>query len=535
MPTAHRGAVQRAHRACTSTAGAPTRSRAGRCTSRTSPTTCVYRQDADGDRAAAHARRARSATPTSSSMRATTPDRRARRPSRTARTSRATRSSRCRCDGAADQVELAAGHDFYAAPRLSPDGRRLAWLAWNHPLDAVLRHRAVARRRRRGRPLVQPRRIAGSIDESLCQPQWSPDGQLTSCRTARAGGTCTASTARCAAAAVPDARRVRRARSGCSGRACTASTAQHEIIATCIEQGVSRLGRIDLRRGRWTPIATDYTDIDELRVGPGFVVVARRLADERRAQVLRIDLGERRARGAGEQRRRAARRAVTLAAREHRASPSERRPHRARLLLPADAIPTSSRRPASGRRSIVTSHGGPTADEHDTACDAGVQLLDQPRLRGGRRQLRRQHRLRPRVHGAAATGQWGIVDVQDCVAAARYLAERGLVDAQRMAIRGGSASGFTTLCALMFHDVFKAGASYYGVSDLAGARRRHAQVRVALHRATSSAPPPERERLYRERSPLAARRPAEAADDLLPGARRQGGDAGAIRSRWCRR
>ena len=64
-------------------------------------------------------------------------------------------------------------------------------------------------------------------------------------------------------------------------------------------------------------------------------------------------------------------------------------------------------------------------------------------------------------------GTWGVVDVEDCVAGARHLADTGRVDGARMAIRGGSAGGFTTLAALAFHRVFKAGASYFGVSDLA--------------------------------------------------------------------
>jgi hypothetical protein len=63
-------------------------------------------------------------------------------------------------------------------------------------------------------------------------------------------------------------------------------------------------------------------------------------------------------------------------------------------------------------------------------------------------------------------GKWGVYDVDDCIAAAQYLAERGDVDPDRMTIRGGSAGGYTTLCALVFHDTFAAGASHYGVGDL---------------------------------------------------------------------
>jgi dipeptidyl aminopeptidase/acylaminoacyl peptidase len=63
-------------------------------------------------------------------------------------------------------------------------------------------------------------------------------------------------------------------------------------------------------------------------------------------------------------------------------------------------------------------------------------------------------------------GQWGVVDLQDCTEAALHLARAGEVDDRRLAITGGSAGGYTTLCALVFSDVFHVGASYYGVADL---------------------------------------------------------------------
>ena len=98
-------------------------------------------------------------------------------------------------------------------------------------------------------------------------------------------------------------------------------------------------------------------------------------------------------------------------------------------------------------------------------------------------------------------GQWGVVDVEDCVAAATYLAERGDVDPARLAIRGGSAGGFTTLAALAFHDTFAAGASNYGVADLAVlAQETHKFESRYLDSLIG--PWPEAEALYRERSPL---------------------------------
>jgi dipeptidyl aminopeptidase/acylaminoacyl peptidase len=107
-----------------------------------------------------------------------------------------------------------------------------------------------------------------------------------------------------------------------------------------------------------------------------------------------------------------------------------------------------------------------------------------------------------RAYRALLKEQWGIVDVEDCVAGAQYLAQRGWVDRTRMAIRGGSASGFTTLCALAFHHVFKAGASHYGVSDLAALDAD--THKFESHYTTQLvAGPLEREKVYRQRSPLA--------------------------------
>jgi dipeptidyl aminopeptidase/acylaminoacyl peptidase len=109
-------------------------------------------------------------------------------------------------------------------------------------------------------------------------------------------------------------------------------------------------------------------------------------------------------------------------------------------------------------------HGGPTAST-STALNLNIQfwtsrgfaVLD-VNYRGSTGYGRAYRKM--------LDGQWGVADVEDCVAGARALAEEGLVDGGRMAIRGSSAGGFTVLCALAFHDVFAAGASYYGVCDL---------------------------------------------------------------------
>jgi dipeptidyl aminopeptidase/acylaminoacyl peptidase len=122
-----------------------------------------------------------------------------------------------------------------------------------------------------------------------------------------------------------------------------------------------------------------------------------------------------------------------------------------------------------------------------------------------------------REYRRALDGRWGVVDVDDCVAAARYLVERGDVDGRRLVIRGGSAGGFTTLCALTFRDVFAAGASLYGVADLAAlAAETHKFESRYLDRLVG--PWPEAADRYRERSPLHSAERLSCPVILLQGA-----------------
>jgi dipeptidyl aminopeptidase/acylaminoacyl peptidase len=148
---------------------------------------------------------------------------------------------------------------------------------------------------------------------------------------------------------------------------------------------------------------------------------------------------------------------------------------------------------------LVKSHGGPTAATH-IALDLRVQFwtsrgfaVVDVNYRGSTGYGRA---YRDRLRGA-----WGVVDVEDCVNAARFVAAEGVADPARLAISGGSAGGFTTLCALTFHDVFGAGASHYGIGDLeALARDTHKFESRYLDRLIG--PYPERRDLYRARSPL---------------------------------
>jgi dipeptidyl aminopeptidase/acylaminoacyl peptidase len=148
---------------------------------------------------------------------------------------------------------------------------------------------------------------------------------------------------------------------------------------------------------------------------------------------------------------------------------------------------------------IVMSHGGPTSASSASLKYAiqywtsrGIAVLDVNY--GGSSGYGREYRERLK-------GKWGIVDVDDCVNGARCLVERGDVDGNRLAIRGGSAGGYTTLCALTFRDTFKAGASHYGISDLE-ALARDTHKFESRYLDSLIGPYPGRRDLYVKRSPI---------------------------------
>jgi dipeptidyl aminopeptidase/acylaminoacyl peptidase len=148
---------------------------------------------------------------------------------------------------------------------------------------------------------------------------------------------------------------------------------------------------------------------------------------------------------------------------------------------------------------IVVSHGGPTA--HETPALDTEFLFWTSRGFGVVDVNYRGSSGYGRAYREKLKGNWGIVDTEDCVAAARFLAETGEVDGERLAIRGGSAGGYATLCALVFHDEFAAGASYYGVADTETLARDTHKFE-ARYLDGLIGPYPERADLYRERSPI---------------------------------
>lgn len=401
------------------------------------------------------------------------------------------------CAIAADGGEtvLVAGSDFYAAPRLSPDGRHLAWLCWDHPRMPWQGTELWLAELLADGTLGQPRLVAGGADEAICQPEWSPAGVLhfVSDRSGwwnlyrLAGDTVEALCPRAAEFGAPH---------WSFGGAMYGFRSEHEIICTYIENGVSRLAQLSTVGGEMRAIPNPYQEIRELRVA-GDVVVLLGGAPTIALELAQFDLAA--------QRRTVLARSIAelppsgyLSVPESISYPSTGGRIAHAFHYPpcnADVAPEAGSKPPL----MVISHGGPTGMASNTLklatqfwTSRGFAVLDVNY--GGSSGFGRDYR-------DALKGQWGVIDVDDCVAGARYLAHLGAVDPERLVIRGGSAGGLTTLCALTFHDLFKAGASYYGVSDLAG-------LDADSHKFESHyneyliAPKPEAAALYLARSPI---------------------------------
>ncbi|HYM70001.1 MAG TPA: S9 family peptidase [bacterium] len=390
---------------------------------------------------------------------------------------------------------LVEGNDFYSSPRLSPDGSRLAWLTWNHPnmpwdgtelwVADLAPDGAVAR----------SARVAGGAEESVFQPEWAPDGTLffVSDRTGwwnlyrwRDGGDGPV----CPMAAefgVPQ---------WVFGMSQYALRPDGQLICAYRAPGGGGLGVLDPATGRMAPVEMPYRGAESVRCAKRHAVFIAGSPVAFRA-VVRLDIDTCRT----ETLRRSAEREPDpdyLSQPEAIEFPTEGdRTAYAYYYAPRNrdfAGPPDERPPL-----LVTSHGGPTSAASPTLnlsvqywTSRGFGYLDVNY--GGSTGYGREYRER-------LYGQWGVVDVDDCANGAKYLVRQDRVDGRRLVIRGGSAGGYTTLCALVFSGAFQAGASHFGIADLEVFRQdtHKFESRYDQHLI---GPYPERRDLYRARSPI---------------------------------
>jgi len=400
-----------------------------------------------------------------------------------------------RLEGGGVYDVLASGNDFYSSPRLSPDGSRVAWLTWNHPNMPWDGTELWVGELSEGGSLGRADLISGGVGESIFQPEWSPDGILhfVSDRTGWWN---------------PYRFRDGRIEPLCEmeaefgvaqwvfGMSTYAFESADRVICTYSAGGVWRLASLNTETGKLEMIESPYTEISGLQAALGHAVFTGGSPHEP-ISIVRLDLAKRKF----EVLRRSSEAAIDagyISVPKMVEFPTEHG-----LTAHALHYPPKNRDyfapPGEKPPLIVKSHGGPTGAS-STELSLGIQywtsrgfaLLDVNY--GGSTGYGRAYRQR-------LNGQWGIVDVDDCVNGTRYLVEHGEADGDRLAIRGGSAGGYTTLCALTFRDTFNAGASYYGVSDLeALAKDTHKFESHYLDRLIG--PYPEQRKLYEERSPI---------------------------------
>jgi dipeptidyl aminopeptidase/acylaminoacyl peptidase len=394
-------------------------------------------------------------------------------------------------------MTLARGHDFYSSPRLSPDGARLAWLSWDHPnLPWDGTELWVAEMAADG-SLSRPQLVAGGPEESIFQPEWSPAGVLhfTSDRSGwwnlyrwRPGdGPIEALCTLEAEFGRPQ---------WIFGMATYDFVDEDRLVCIVDEQAIDRLVIVDTTQHTMEPLPVPRTELSHLRVGGGRAYVIGGEPTEE-PSIAVIDIAD----GHLETLRRST---------ETEFDPGYLSEPQA-IEFPGSGGVTSHAfyyRPKnrdfegpSGQLPplLVKSHGGPTSSA-STTLDPEIQFWTSRGFAvvdvnyGGSSSFGRAYRKR-------LEGQWGVVDVDDCVAAAQHLVAAGEVDPARLAIDGGSAGGYTTLCALTFTDVFAAGASFFGIGDLETfVRDTHKFESRYLDRLVG--PYPASAALYRERSPV---------------------------------
>jgi len=394
-----------------------------------------------------------------------------------------------------DGQVLVSGNDFYSSPRLSPDGSRLAWLTWNHPnmpWDGT--ELWVGEFESEG-TLGGTKLVAGGSSESIFQPEWSPEGVLHFISD-RTGWWNLYRWREDDVEALCKMDVEFGSPQWLFGMSTYGFVAEDTIMCRYEEQGFSHLALLNTMTGKLHTIETPYSTISNVWVGTGYVVFIGGSTSES-TTIVRLDLDTSHL----EVLRRSS--SVKVDAGYFSTPQAIEFPTEQGLTAHAffypprnqDYIGTADERPPL----IVYSHGGPTGFSSNT-LDLGIQywtsrgfaILDVNY--GGSTGFGREYRQR-------LEGQWGIIDVDDCINGARYLVQHGLVDGKRLAIAGGSAGGYTTLAALTFRNIFKAGASYFGLSDLeAFAQDTHKFESRYLSRLV--APYPERRDLYIERSPI---------------------------------
>ncbi|RTL39739.1 MAG: S9 family peptidase [Candidatus Melainabacteria bacterium] len=358
------------------------------------------------------------------------------------------------------------GCDFFSSPRVSPDGRLLTWLSWKHPnmpwdgcelwMGHVDKSGMVA----------EPRKIAGGSAESVFQPEWLPNGSMTfiSDKTGWWNIYVRDLYSDDAVNMTPQSNDFGTPQ-WVFGMSTYAVVSDELLICSYSDKGLWKLAqlKIDAENSKFelSDIKADYTEFSYF-TSNGKAVALDAAGPAHPAAIVELDL-------------KSSQFSVVKSSSSASVDPRFISTPQPITFDTANGLQAYAffYAPSSpgfiGSRDelpplLVKSHGGPTGAA-SSAYNLGIQYWTSRGFAvvdvnyGGSSGFGREFRQR-------LNGQWGVVDVQDCENVAKYLVKTGKVDGNRLAITGGSAGGYTTLCALTFGDTFKAGASHFGVSDL---------------------------------------------------------------------
>lgn len=400
-------------------------------------------------------------------------------------------------DGSGKSDNLICGADFFSSVRVSVCGRFISWLSWSHPNMPWDATKLWMANLCSDGSLANIQQVAGTVfggaEISIAQPEWGPDGTLYYISDesgywnlyACYSGLCEQLISMEAEFCQPQ---------WVFGQSSYAVANEKELVLSYNQRGLWKLATFNTETRQLAEIETPFEDLSYIKAENGQIIF-RGGSAKHIAQIVLVDKLQ----------WQTLRKSVDLQL------DGEFLSHPASIEFPTTGdcsafafyyAPTNKNF-ASDKDTkpplIVKSHGGPTSACTNT-LDLGIQYWTSRGFAVVDVNYRGSTGF-GRTYRDALRGKWGVSDVDDCVSAAKFLIEQGLVDAHKLIIAGGSAGGFTTLSALTFRDMFKAGASYYGISDLlALARDTHKFESRYLDRLLG--PLPESIEIYKKRSPI---------------------------------
>lgn len=403
-----------------------------------------------------------------------------------------------------DTDVLIKGADFFSNPRISPNGKKLCWLCWNHPQmpwDGT--ECWVAELNEEGIP-ISGAKAAGSSEESVFQPQWSPDNVLHFVSDKNGWW----NLYRRVDSQDAEALYTMEAEFGrpqwVFGQSCYDFDGSNKgNIVCCFNQaGYWRLAKLEPGNDPGTEnpykllcYKDTFADIGYLKTSGDQCVFVAAFADKA-AEILLVNVDS--------QKPAALKKASPLPMSSGYLSPPQ-----GLTFTTTDGSevhgfyypPTNKDHPTPANHppAIIKSHGGPSSAT-SSALDFSLQFWTSRGFAVFDINYRGSTGF-GRTFREKLKGGWGKVDVEDCIAAAEYLVSIEKADKNRLIIRGSSAGGYTTLSALTFSNTFKAGASYYGISDIK-ALAEDCHKFESHYVQNLLGPLPEQEALYFERSPL---------------------------------